>query len=167
MYKAPEQFTVPDEVREFQKDCYSLGMINDLENWYVTQELSNKFKGHCEKLLKLAESGEPWAQYNLGRIYLSGYLYSSMEEFQRYYEKDVITGSKWLEKAARQGFVAAVDNLVVVGVGSEADRLRKISTKVEKEHPEFIQKWEKDEKIPVITPAFFVTVWEIAYGNHS
>ena len=165
MYKAPEQFAVPKEVKEFHKDCDSLGMISDSENWYVTPEWCQKFKKHFEKLLNLAESGEPWSQYNLGNMYLNGYLYSSMEEFQTNYENDVIAGSKWLEKAARQGFVAAVDNLVVVGVGPESDRLREISREVEKEHPEYIQKWEKDENIPVIMPSFFEAVWERAYGK--
>lgn len=167
MYKAPEQFTVPEEVKEFHKDCDSLGMINDSENWYVTSEWSLKFKKHFDKLLKLAELGEPWSQYNLGNIYFSGYLYSSIQEFQKNYEHDAIIGSKWLEKAAQQGFVAAVDNLVVLGVGSESDRLRKISNDIEKEHPEYIQKWEQNGNIPIIMPSFFEAVYARAYENRS
>ena len=167
MYKAPEKFKIPNEVNDYLADCITLGMIQDLEHWYVTSKWTARFKEHSKKLLKLAETGEPWAQYHLGNMYFSGYFHSSREDFENHYESDVKIGSQWLEKAARQGFVAAVDNLVVVGVGSEADRLREISRIVEKEHPEFIKKWEKDEKIPVITPAFFETVWEMAYGNHS
>ncbi len=140
-------------------------MVQDSDNWYITPDLCRKFKAHFKKLLKLAESDEPWAQYNLGNMYFGGYLYSSKNEFEPNYESDVIKGSKWLEKAARQGFVAAVDNLVVVGMGPEADRLREISREVEEEQPELIQKWEKDERIPVITPAFFETVWERAYAT--
>jgi len=167
MYKAPEQFKIPTEVKEFQSDCESLGMIQDLDNWYITAEWRQKFKGHFEKLLKLAEAGDPWAQYNVGNMYFGGYLYSSEEEFKDNYETDIKECSRWLEKAARQGFVAAVDNLAVVGVGPEAERLREISKQVEKEHPEFIQKWEKDANVPVITPSFFEAVWERAYGNNS
>ncbi|NJN47163.1 MAG: sel1 repeat family protein, partial [Candidatus Competibacteraceae bacterium] len=82
---------------------------------------------HFNKLLKLAEAGDPWAQYNVGNMYFGGYLYSSEEDFKNNYETDIKKCSHWLEKAARQGFVAAVDNLVVVGVGPEAERLREIS----------------------------------------
>ncbi|TAK62244.1 hypothetical protein [Methylobacter sp.] len=167
MYEAPEQFTLPEEVKEFHKDCDSLGIVNDSENWYITPEWNLRFKEHFEKLLKLAESGEPWSQYNLGNIYLGGYLYSSLEEYEKNYENDVIIGSKWLEKAAQQGFVAAVDTLVVVGIGSESDRLREISKEIEKEYPEYIEKWEKDENIPVIMPSFFEAVYKRAYGNES
>ncbi len=164
MYEAPEQFKVPEEVKEFQKDCDSLGMVSDGKNWFVTPEWSRKFKAHYEKLLKLAESGEPWSQYNLGSMFILGYLYSSKEESEKNYEADVMSGSKWLEKAARQGFVAAVDTLVVEGVGPESDRLRGISKQVEKEHPEYIQ-WDKDENMPVIMPSHFEAVWERAYGK--
>lgn len=94
-------------------------------------------------------------------------MYSSAKACEEHYEDDVIQGSLWLEKAARQGFVAAVDNLVVIGFGEEANRLRLISNMVEKNHPEYIQKWELDENIPVILPSFFEKVWEIAYGNNN
>lgn len=167
MYEAPAQFKIPEEVKEFHKDSESLGMLYDLENWYITQEWCQKFRIHLDRLLKLAESGEPWSQYNVGTIYLNGYLYDSMEEFEKNYKADAIIGSKWLEKAARQGFVAAVDNLVVVGVGPESERLREISRKVEKDHPEYVGKWEKDESIPVFMPSFFEAVWEMAYGKDS
>ena len=167
MYKIPEQYPIPPEVTKFQNDCESLGMIQDLENWYVTLEWSEKFKYHFEKLLNLAENGEPWSQYNLGNIYFGGYLYSSKEEFEKNYENDAVVGSNWLEKAARQGFVAAVDNLVVVGVGLESDRLREIYREIEKEHPEYIQKWEKDENIPVTQPSLFEAVYVRAYGKNS
>ena len=167
MYKAPEQFEIPNEVKEYQSDCEALGMIQDLEKWYVTPEWSQKFKKHWEALLNLAEAGEPWAQYNLGSMYFGGYLYSSRDDYEENYESDVMTGSYWLEKCAKQGFVAAVDTLVVVGVGDEAERLREIYRKVEKEHPEYIQKWEENENIPVILPLLFEEVWKIAYGKDS
>ena len=167
MYKTPTQFDVPIEVNDFQCDRDKLGMICDLDNWYITEEWAKQFQTHLKRLLPLAESGNPWAQYNVGIIYFCGYLYSSQNAYEEHYEEDLIQCSLWLEKAARQGFVVAVDNLVVIGVGEEADRLRLISNMVEKNYPEYIQKWEMDKNIPVIFPSFFEKVWEIAYGNKS
>jgi hypothetical protein len=165
MYQAPKEFLVPTEVIDFQKDRDSLGVICDLDNWYITPEWSHKFMEHFKKLEILADSGEPWSQYNLGSIYLCGYLYSSEEKFEKNYELDLIAASKWLEKAAKQGFVAAVDNLVGMGVGSESERLREITRIVENEHPEFTH-WDNN-KIPTILPALFETVWQRAYGKNS
>lgn len=165
MYKPPEGFEVPKEVDEFLNDSERLGAIQDLDNWYVTEDWCNKFKKHRDKLQQLADDGEPWSQYHLGNMYFSGYLHSSAEEFERSYFADVERGSQYLEMAARQGFVAAVDNLVGMGIGSESDRLREITKEVEKEHPEFIQKWSQNESLPVIMPSLYETVWERAYGQ--
>ncbi|MDO9214703.1 MAG: hypothetical protein Q7U23_12825 [Methylococcales bacterium] len=167
MYKMPTEFEIPDEVHRFQDDCDKLGMLCDMDNWYITDEWAKRFQTHLECLLAVAEAGNPWAQYNVGSLYIHGYLYSSAKAYEEHYEEDVIQGSLWLEKAARQGFIAAVDNLVVIGLGEEANRLRLISNMVEKNHPEYIQKWEVDENIPVILPSFFEKVWGIAYGNKS
>jgi len=164
MYKAPIQFSEPEEVKDFHRDSEKLGILYDLNGWYITKEWSLIFKEHFNKILVLAEGRNPWAQYNIGNIYFGGYLYSSQEDFEKNYESDLIEGSKWFEKAARQGFVAAVDTLVVVGVGSEAERLRTVAKDVEKEHPEFIQKREGNE---YITPSLFEAVWDRAYGRSS
>lgn len=165
MYTAPEGFEIPREVEEFLKDSEELGVVQDLENWYVTPEWSQKFEMHLEQLKRLADSGEPWSQYHLGNMYFIGYLHSSSEDFEKNYMDEIERGSKYLEMAARQGFVAAVDNLVGMGVGPESDRLREIARKVREEHPEFIQKWSKDERLPVIMPSFYEEVWERAYGK--
>lgn len=167
MYKTPEKFIEPEAVKEFHKDSEKLGMLQDNDNWYITPEWVECFKEHKNKIEILALNGDPWAQYNLGNIYFCGYLYSSLEEFTKHYEKDALTGSEWLEKAARQGFVAAVDNLAVLGTSKEAERLREISKEVEKENPEFIQKSKDNENIPIIMPSFFEKVWEIAYSKNS
>ena len=166
MYKPPEQFKVPAEVKELDKDRDELGMMYDLENWYITHEWSEKFKGHLNKLLKLAEAGEPWSQYNVGIIYLLGYLYSSKEEYDKNFEKDALEGSKWLVKAAKQGFIVAVDNLVSIGVGPEADRLRTISREIGNQHPEYMP-IDRDLNVPVVLPPHFEAVWKVAYGKNS
>jgi len=107
MYKIPTQFVIPKEVEDFHNDCDNLGMINDMDNWYITTEWQFKFKQHLDKLLVLAELGDPWAQYNVGQLYSGGYIYSDEEEFKENYVSDVTIASKWLEKSARQGFVIA------------------------------------------------------------
>jgi hypothetical protein len=45
-----------DEIRAYLADCDALGMIGDLEDWYVTEEWAAKFRSHLQKLLILAES---------------------------------------------------------------------------------------------------------------
>jgi TPR repeat protein len=141
-------------------------MVNDSNHWYVTREWASKFMVHVESLRVLAVAGDPWAQYRLGNVYFLGVLYCSEQELIRNNEADTVKGSYWLEKAARQGFVAAVDNLVIVGVGPEAERLRILSREVDSDHQEYIQ-WSQDSRLPAITPAHFETVWKRAYGNGS
>ena len=164
MYQTPKQFIEPEEVKEFHRDSEKLGMLQDNDHWYVTPKWVACFENHKNKIQILALNGDPWAQYNLGNIYFSGCLYSSLEEFQKHYEKDALVGSEWLEKAARQGFVVAVDNLAVLGTSKEAEKIREIAKEVEKNHPEFIQ---KSENTQVRLPSFFEEVWKIAYGRNS
>lgn len=154
MYSAPDHFETPVEVTAFNHDCSDLGMICDLEHWYVTPEWAAKFQAHLEKLLPIATAGNPWAQYSVASIYMCGYLYSSQNDYDANYYKDSQAMSLWLEKCARQGFVAAVDNLVVVGVGPEADRLRRISNEVESQ----TRIPHNEQGIPVYPPSLFERV---------
>ena len=94
-----------------------------------------------------------------------GQIYDQEENYIKNYESDANQMSYWLEKAAWQGFVIAVDNLVVVGKGEEADRLRAIAQDVKRDHPDFEKTSPEDKTMPVILPSFFEKVWEIAYGN--
>ncbi len=45
-------------------------------------------------------------------------------------EKDNEECTRWLLMAARQGFLPALDNLGSVGVGSDADRIRKLTKSI-------------------------------------
>lgn len=166
MYSTPRH-VMPTEVVAFQHDIDALGMICDSDHWYVTAVWAERFQKHLENLLPVATAGNPWAQYNLGTLYASGCLYYSWLDYEKNYEKDIALASTWLEKAACQGFVAAVDNLVVIGVGEEAERLRAISKELQIKSPELIGRWEENPSIPVVMPSFFEAVWEIAYGNGS
>ena len=57
---------------------------------------------------------------------MCGYLYRSEEEMAENHESDQRELTMWLEKAARGGHWGAIDNLLVLGVGEETERLRKL-----------------------------------------
>ncbi len=89
---------------------------------------------------------------------MCGYLYRSEVEMAENHESDQRELTMWLEKAARGGHWGAIDNLLVLGVGEETERLRKLY----KENIELFEKapppspdWEKSMK----------TLYEIAYGG--
>lgn len=156
------KFVVCDEVKIFQNDCDLLIKDKDASEWLVDKEWSERFRTHLNILEPLAKLGDAWAQYSISVIYMLGYLYLDEDEMAQHYEKDVATLSYWLEKAAKQGFITAVDNLISTGVGPEADRLRKIFTEVEKE---LGTPFNEELNLPVYGPEYCEKVWEIAYGN--
>ncbi len=148
----------PEVVFAFQKDVDELGIVDDQKGWYVTDQWANEFQDHLKALLPLAESGDISAQYSVAAIYICGYLYRSEEEMAENHESDQRELTMWLEKAARGGHWGAIDNLLVLGVGEETERLRKLY----KENIELFEKapppspdWEKSIK----------TLYEIAYGG--
>lgn len=59
MYKIPTEFEIPDEVHRFQDDCDKLGMLCDMDNWYITDEWAKRFQTHLECLLAVAETDNP------------------------------------------------------------------------------------------------------------
>ena len=159
MYKVPEGFELPEEVKAFQADCEALGVISDGESWNVSEEAAGRFQDHLNKMLPLAEDGNPWAQYNVAVVFMNGYLQTSLGSVKENYQKDCEKMSYWLEKAAKKGFFAAVDNLVTSGVGEESERLRNIFREVEArtEVP-----WSEEYNLPVYPPSIFEEVWKIA-----
>ena len=163
MYSVPSRFEIPAEVAEFRRDTEALGMIGDLDRWYVTPEWANRFQAHLAKILPIAQAGNPWAQYSVASLYMCGYLYSTRDDRMANHDKDAEVFSLWLEKCARQGFVAAVDNLITDGVGVEADRLRRICRAVESQS--FIP--HDEQGIPVYPPSICERVWQLAYGDDS
>lgn len=151
-------FKIPKEVELFHKDVDSLGKLKDGKEWYVTDQWAKKFRTHLNNMLPLAEKGDPIAQYNVGVVYMCGYLHSTEQSAIEANKADTVEMSKWLERAARGGVVVAIDNLISTGVGEEADRLRKIYNdhKSELENgPAPSESWERDMQ----------KLFEIAYGN--
>ncbi len=136
MYPSDNKFEVSltPEVAAFRRDTESLGMVNDLENWYVTESWVEKFQEHLRQLLPLAEGGNVLAQYSVAVIHMCGYLYSSEEEFEaNWFSVDGIEATKWWVLAARQGYMCALDNLGSTGVGPDADLVRAVHTKIAEE----------------------------------
>jgi hypothetical protein len=163
MYAAAEQFAVPPEVKAFRNDAERLGMICDLEHWYVTPEWAATFRQHLRSLLPIAVAGNPWAQYSVACIYMGGYVYSCQEECIANHDQDTKEFSLWLERCARQGFAAAVDNLITDGVGPEAERLRSICKEAEMWHSVPVE----EHGLPVYPPSLFEETMQIAYGNNA
>ena len=151
-------FKTPKEVESLLEDSKALGQVNDGNNWYVTEEWAKKFRRHLKALLPIAENGDPVAQYYVATIYLCGYLYATEEDAIRAYEKDALEMTKWFERAAKSGYVVAIDNLIAIGVGREAERLKKLY--LEHRHslenaPAPSEGWLRDMEL----------LYEIAYGN--
>jgi hypothetical protein len=121
------------ETIALREDQIALGALNDDENWYVTEAWAAKFRDHFAALLPLAEAGNPLAQYQIAGLLMLGYRQCSLRECEENYPTEVVQMSSWLERAARQGVVVAVDNLITSGVGAEAERLRKITAEVERD----------------------------------
>jgi len=122
-----------DEITAFHHDSDLLGMIYDLDNWYITDAWAEKFRQHVQKILPQAEAGNPLAEYIIGVIYLYGFCYSKQEDYEKNLEYDTLEAIKWLIRSARQGMVVAIDNLLASGDGAipEVQRLRKICNEIE------------------------------------
>lgn len=121
------------ETKAFWSDIDLLGPVSNSEDWHVTDEWATKFQLHLERLLPLAERGNVLAQYAVAAIYMLGCRYSTSEEHLANSEHDLVEMTKWLVRAARQGYLVAVDNLISAGYGSEAERVRSIYREIQEE----------------------------------
>jgi TPR repeat protein len=142
------------EVVAFRADCEALGVVSEMDNWYVTEEWAGKFSEHLRRLRPLAESGNPLAQYSVAVIYMIGYTHSSLEDRIASYQDDVAKTTDWLVRAARQGMVVAIDNLITHGQGPEVERLRSIAMEVDAER--------KSDKVFELGET-----WRRAYGDEG
>jgi len=152
------QFAKNDVIIAFERDRDVFGPVNDMNNWYVTKEWANIFNKHLELLLPFSEKGDVASQYAVAIIYMCNYLYTSEDEALILYERDSKIYTKWLVEAAKAGHVGAIDNILVMGVGEEAERLRNVANN------------NKDKFKPAPTPS---VGWEenmkllhkLAYGS--
>ncbi len=137
MYPSDRDFK-SDETSEtlaFWCDTESLEVVNisGIWIWPITEELAIKFRDHLQKLIPVAENGNVLAQYAVAAIYMAGYCYTSSEDQLANAEHDLAEMTKWLVRAARQGYLIAVDNLISGGVGPEAERVRSIYNEVQEQ----------------------------------
>jgi TPR repeat protein len=149
----PAHLPVAPEVEAYRSDFDAIfnKFAAKPDAWHVDKEWADKFRKHREKLLLLAESGDALAQYSLGTLYMSGYLYTSVPEAINQQTQIEPEMTKWLLSAAKQGVIAALDNLLSVGVGEEADKLRDAYLA------------SKDEN----GNGSYTKIMELVYGKHS
>jgi hypothetical protein len=98
-----------------------------------------------------AESGDAQCQAALATLLGFGLACASETEFLARYHADIAKASGLWANAAFQGFWPAFDNLLVMGVGSNADLARRIAAEVEAERSELIGRYGS---LPVYGPAF-------------
>ena len=116
----------PAEVVHFNKDLEALGPINVSGKWMITEEWKARFVRHAGALAPLAEKGNMAAHYALATIHMLSLAHSSEKEAVEGEAQDSAQASRWLEGPAASGHLGALDNLLSVGVGPEAERLRSI-----------------------------------------
>jgi len=119
--------------------------------WPITKEWAEKFKIHRDRMLPLAENGDALAQYRIANIYMLGYLYDSELKAREHYQEDAIILTKWLILSAKQGVIAALDNLLSNGVGAEAEKIQEIARSM----------WSETEG----DTSSFNKIMELAYGK--
>lgn len=150
-------FHSPEAVAAFQRDRDEVGLICDEHGWYITPEVAGRFQTHLKELLPLASAGIVSAQYAVASMYMLGYIYSSEADAISHHEVDSRNAFHWLEKAASAGHLGAIDNLLAVGTGETATRLRDIyrehATQFE-QAPAPSEGWERNMK----------KLYELAYG---
>jgi len=117
---------VSEVAQAFLDDCSKLGMISDGEKWFVNKKWATKFHAHLDALLLAHEDEDPWAAYYIANIYSMGCLYVSEKAAIANYSADMTFATEWWIKAAKGGVPTALDSVLSVGVGKEADHIRKI-----------------------------------------
>jgi hypothetical protein len=116
----------PAEVVSFNQDVAALGPINTAGKWMITEEWKARFLTHAGALAPLAEKGNVAAQYALATIHMLSLAHTSEREAMEAQAQDSAQASRWLKGPAASGHLGALDNLLSVGVGPEAERLRSI-----------------------------------------
>ena len=85
------------------------------------------------------------------------------EEYEAGYAQGIEEATRWWVAAGRQGCSWAVDNLLTLGTGPEAERARSVSQEVERDCPHLIGH-DKPTGMPIIGPDFMREVTRRLYG---
>ena len=113
-------------------------------------------------LLPHAESGEMYCQYALATILSMGLCSESEDHFLAGHAAAREAATRWWIAAAMQGFWPALDNLVVSGVGPEAERAKESFRHLEKERRDLVGSWRD---LPVYGPEFVQELSRKLYGR--
>lgn len=148
-------FITPAEVVSFNKDSDALQHEHDLSKWSLTDKWLEIFQQHYNNILPLAKSGNAVVQYTIAIMYMVPYLHKTHEEHVANYENDSAEMTYWLEKAAKQGILGAIDILIVEGIGAESDRLRKLRKSQNVPNEKSMEEWQSNLQ----------SLYEIAYGK--
>lgn len=117
---------ISEASKNFLEDLSKLGSVSDGEEWFVDKEWSDKFHTHLDELIKAFDDGDAMAAYYIGNIYSLGCLFTSEAAAVANYQADIVFATEWWIKAAQQGVASAWDAVISMGVGKDADRIRKI-----------------------------------------
>jgi len=108
-----------------------------------------------------AESGHAGCQYALATISWLGLCRDSEELMLSGHEAAIREATRWWIAASSQGYWPALDNLIVLGVGPEADRARIASDEVARDRADLIG---RSHGMPVYGPDFIQEVGRRIYG---
>lgn len=124
MTGALNDFPFPPPVRDFLVDVDAFYDERGPRTWRGTPESAARFRRHMEAMLPYAEAGDVAAQYALAMYYLLKLGHASEAEASALAGGDAIHLNAWLTRAAAAGHLGALDNLLEVGTGPEAERIR-------------------------------------------
>lgn len=123
---------------------------------------TNEFTALRALLTPLAEDGEMRCQYALATIYWLGFCCESEEQYFRDYEETIKIATRWWIAAASQGHYYALDNLIVCGVGAEADRVKEACRQFEEQNKHLVG-WSHN--MPVYGPDFMQALCKSIYDH--
>jgi len=114
------------EVEKFQKDLSLFFEEQGLDNNHVPKKWLIKFKKHYNAILPLANSGISLAQYSIAMYYMFALFRENGLQSKQDFIEDTLAMNQWLIKAAKQGHIGAMDNLLSSQHGEEPEKLRNI-----------------------------------------
>lgn len=115
---------MPPCVQAFLADMDAFYDQGEAGAWHGSPGWAERFNRHLQAMLPDAQEGNAAAQYAVATFYMAHLGHAREEDAIAGHEEDAVAMSRWLGRAARTGHLAAIDNLLAIGVGEEADRLR-------------------------------------------
>ena len=143
-------------VDEYFAKCSTAPERRHQPDWERFSELRRQLVPH-------AEAGHADCQYAMAIIAWMGLCCKTEEEYEAGYAQGTEEATRWWVAAGRQGCSWAVDNLLTLGTGPEAERARSVSQEVKRDCPHLIGH-DKPTGMPIIGPDFMREVTRRLYG---